>query len=178
LLVILPSIRKVVLTDHLLATKDSRQLAVEWARREIPRGSSLWLAGPIWRQEPPSEAIERLAAGSSGARSADPLSTYHLWTYDEASGCFKADGAVQPGLPDYVFLRESPLLSIGGAPQRLKDLVAACYRLKASFQAIDLRASHWFDMQDAVFLPLAGFAGVARPGPNIYVYQRRDSPSR
>jgi hypothetical protein len=33
-------------------------------------------------------------------------------------------------------------------------------------------------MQDAVFLPLAGFAGVARPGPNIYVYQRRDSPSR
>jgi 4-amino-4-deoxy-L-arabinose transferase-like glycosyltransferase len=180
LLVILPSIRKVVLTDRLLATKDSRQLAVEWARREIPRGSSVCLAGPIWRQETPSEAVERLRSGRAAVPAAplDPILTYKLLTYDDVSGRFKLGDAIQPGLSDYVFLRESPLLSIGGAPQRLKDLVAASYRLKASFHAINLQASHWFDMQDAVFIPLAGFAGVARPGPNIYVYQRKDSPSQ
>ena len=164
LLVIFPSIRKVVLTDRLLATKDSRQLAIEWARREIPRGSSVCLAGPIWRQETPSAAP------------LDPISSYKLLTYDQVSGRFKVGDAVQTSLPDYVVLRESPLLAIGGAPQGLKDLVAASYRLKASFHALDLQASHWFDMQDGFFIPLAGFAGVQRPGPNIYVYQKRDSP--
>jgi hypothetical protein len=52
--------------------------------------------------------------------------------------------------------------------------VATSYRLSASFHAIDMgRDQHWFDMQDGFFIPLAGFAGVERPGPNICIYQRK-----
>jgi hypothetical protein len=30
-----------------------------------------------------------------------------------------------------------------------------------------------FDRQDAFFLPIAGFSGVERPGPNVSIYLRR-----
>jgi hypothetical protein len=30
-----------------------------------------------------------------------------------------------------------------------------------------------YDQQDAFFLPLAGFHGITRPGPDFYVYRRR-----
>ena len=185
-LVILPSARKVLLTDRLLATKDSRLLATEWARREIPPGSSVFLAGPIWRDQRADPALGRLRAAygisdsvsspvSPGMTSvSDPVLTYDLWTYNQASRRFEAAGRVQRGIPDYIFLRESPLLAIGGTPAALTEIVATSYRLRASFHAIDMgRDQHWFDMQDGFFVPFAGFAGVERPGPNIYVYQRR-----
>jgi hypothetical protein len=30
-----------------------------------------------------------------------------------------------------------------------------------------------YDRQDAFFLPIAGFTGVARPGPTVLIYRRR-----
>jgi hypothetical protein len=36
-----------------------------------------------------------------------------------------------------------------------------------------MRVPHVYDQQDAFCLPLAGFSGVGRPGPNLYVYRRR-----
>ena len=31
-----------------------------------------------------------------------------------------------------------------------------------------------YDLQDAFFLPIAGFAEVERPGPTVKIYRRRD----
>lgn len=47
------------------------------------------------------------------------------------------------------------------------------YDLRRAFHAVDVQAPHVYDQQDAFFLPLAGLGGVGRPGPNIYVFQRR-----
>ena len=31
-----------------------------------------------------------------------------------------------------------------------------------------------YDMQDAFFIPFAGFRGVERPGPNFLIYRKND----
>jgi hypothetical protein len=38
---------------------------------------------------------------------------------------------------------------------------------------------HVYDQQDAFYVPFDGFDGVARPGPNLSIYERRaDLPPR
>jgi len=34
--------------------------------------------------------------------------------------------------------------------------------------------SRVYDMQDAFFLPIAGFRGVQRPGPTVWIFRRLD----
>ncbi len=34
----------------------------------------------------------------------------------------------------------------------------------------------WYDQHDAFYLPLVGFGGVVRPGPDVTIYQRVSTP--
>jgi hypothetical protein len=47
------------------------------------------------------------------------------------------------------------------------------YELRRTFHAVNMLAPHVYDQQDAFFLPLSGFSGIGRPGPNISIYRRR-----
>jgi hypothetical protein len=47
------------------------------------------------------------------------------------------------------------------------------YDLKGGIRAYNPAVPHTFDVQDAFFLPLDGFRGVARPGPNFLFYEYR-----
>lgn len=179
----------VLRSDRLLASTDNRLLAVAWASRNIPAGSSVFLTGPIWREHTTFPALELLAAnygtieheagptGTGAFPSAhDGLPRYDRWTYDDASGRFESKGEPKERLPQYIFTRESPLLEHHGPPQAIAQLLEASYRLKQSFRALDMsRSDYWFDMQDGFFVPFAGFAGANRPGPNIYIYERTDA---
>jgi hypothetical protein len=47
-----------------------------------------------------------------------------------------------------------------------------------TFVALSLDGDHVFDPQDAFFVPLAGFEGVERPGPNFAVYKHAGAAVR
>jgi hypothetical protein len=48
------------------------------------------------------------------------------------------------------------------------------YYLLKEFPAIDIKnKTNLFDQQDIFYMPLVGFKGVRRPGPNIYIYARK-----
>ena len=34
----------------------------------------------------------------------------------------------------------------------------------------------WYDQHDAFYLPLIGFGGVVRPGPDVTIYERMSAP--
>jgi hypothetical protein len=40
---------------------------------------------------------------------------------------------------------------------------------------IGAAASGMYDLQDAFFVPVAGFSTIARSGPNTFIYRARDS---
>ncbi len=59
-------------------------------------------------------------------------------------------------------------------PAPLRRLLTADYRLERTFVAHDALAPGLaYDMDDAFFVPLAGFNAVTRPGPNLSIYVRR-----
>jgi hypothetical protein len=45
--------------------------------------------------------------------------------------------------------------------------------LRHTIQALRVSEPHVYDQQDAFYLPIDGFARIARPGPNIRFYERR-----
>jgi hypothetical protein len=60
------------------------------------------------------------------------------------------------------------------APGPLRDLVNERYSLAYRVDGVPAAAgSGVYDRQDAFFLPIDGFTGVARPGPTVLIYKRR-----
>jgi hypothetical protein len=182
-LIILPSANSVIHLDTLLARTDNRLLVVDWASRSIPAGTSVFLAGQIWRGYTPSpalgllEAKYGLARPEASARNVRLVrgspARYDQWSFDAASGRFESEGQVKDGQPRFIFTRESPLLTGYGPPEAITQILKRSYRLRRSFPALDMSRDHyWFDQQDGFFIPFAGFAGVERPGPNIHIYER------
>ena len=72
-------------------------------------------------------------------------------------------------------LSESPLWTYASAPKGLRSLAEKEYVLVQEVRATGGPAgSAVYDLQDAFFLPIAGFAGVERPGPTVQIYRRRE----
>lgn len=81
-------------------------------------------------------------------------------------------------LPDCIVVQRSPLPS-SRCTTALESLVSENYSLVREFIAIPPgRTSAGYDVQDAFYLPLAGFRGIERPGPNLFVYRRNDMPAK
>jgi hypothetical protein len=76
--------------------------------------------------------------------------------------------------PDVIVVQSSPLMYSADAPA-VQSIADTEYGLAASFRGHDpaLAAANAYDPLDAFYLPLRGFRGVERPGPNIAVYRRR-----
>ena len=153
--VALPSAVKAWRFDRLLSRTDSRVLAADWIMEHARPHASIYISGSHYgrpdirrRQRGPEYAFVELA--DSG---------------------FQTQSGTKVELPDWIILQESPLGAYSSVPEPVKDLLPR-YRLVQTYRAVDLRAQHVYDQQDAFFVPLAGFAGVGRPGPNFSIYQR------
>ena len=97
----------------------------------------------------------------------------HRWSFNPADGSFGETGG---RTPDWIVLEGSPLSNWAGTSPEIRQLAAERYALVRSIHAAD---DSWavYDLADAFFLPVAGFGGVERPGPNIRIYRRKDLPA-
>ncbi len=151
-----PSLVKTVRMDRVLSRADTRGLAAEWMASRVPADASILLTGSnvghpaLWRR---------------GVRPPWPL-----WRYDESREGFLTPSGFTTTWPDWIVVQESPLVAYSRVPGGVRAALAR-YDLREAFIAIS--APHVFDQQDAFYLPLDGFDRVARPGPNLYVYEKR-----
>ncbi len=153
-----PSLVKAVQMDRVLARPDSRGLASAWIAAHVPPGASIFLTGSspgqpdLWR-----------------GRVAPP---WRIWRYDEPRRGFTTPAGFTSSWPDWIVVQESPLVAYSSVPSGVRAELTR-YDLRQSFIALSMSTPHVFDQQDAFYLPLDGFARVARPGPNLYAYERR-----
>ena len=142
-LVMAPAAVDVVRMDRLLARTDNRVLAAAWIEERFPGGASVYQSGAIYG---------------------------HLQFRDAA----RFNEIPVAARPDLIVVQASPLFYSADAPQ-VQATADAQYTRVAEFRAHDpaQAAGNVYDPLDAFYLPLRGFAGVARPGPNITVYRRR-----
>jgi len=156
-LVTLPSLASSVQMVALLARTDSRVLAARWLTQHLPRDATLHETGREYvRLEIESPRL-------------------HSWYFDPQTGHFV--GATPDMLPQWLVIHESPVLEYTSVPPPIARLVRDRYRLVKTFTATTSGSRPAdYDQQDAFFLPLRNFGSVLRPGTNISVYMRRDSP--
>jgi 4-amino-4-deoxy-L-arabinose transferase-like glycosyltransferase len=74
------------------------------------------------------------------------------------------------GTADWLVLHDSPLRAYTVTAPGLRALAAEQYDLA---HTVDAGRGSVYDLQDAFFLPIAGFSGVERPGPTIRIYRRK-----
>jgi hypothetical protein len=150
LLVASPVVNSVRL-DRLLAKTDSRALAAEWLKPRLGSGQTVHDAGGDYT---------RLDLGKA---------RFHAWRYDAETRTFGAGDAT----PDWIVLYDSPLRAYTPTADSLRQLVRERYALAYEVRATTDATHAVYDRQDAFFLPMAGFRGIERPGPNVQIYVRR-----
>ncbi len=156
-LVALPSLVNSVQMVVLLTRTDSRVLAARWLTQQLTRDATLYETG---------QEYVRLAVESP---------RMHRWYFDPETGHFA--GATPDMLPQWVVIHESPILTYTPVPPPIAQLVRDRYRLVKTFSATTSESRPTdYDQQDAFFLPLRNLGSVLRPGTNISVYTRRDTP--
>jgi hypothetical protein len=160
-LAILPSAWNLVHFDALIGRTDNRLIAAKWIREHVAAGNTLYQS---------DTSYGRLEFDRPG----DPV-PFETWEFDEGRRLFTRYGAPTDRLPEWIVVQRSLLTPYSLVPPGIAALVEGNrYVLIRSFEAAELRATgHVFDRQDAFFLPLAGFRGITRPGPNFDVYRAR-----
>jgi hypothetical protein len=85
------------------------------------------------------------------------------------------DGRRLDAPPDLVIVQSSPVTWYTGDSLLAGPVLQQQYVEVAQFRSYDpaRTAAHVYDLLDAFYLPLRGFDGVERPGPNITIYRRR-----
>ena len=157
-LVISPSAASVVQFDRLLSRTDNRVVVSQWFEEHVPPGSSVMQSGSIY-----------------GYAQFDRKMRYKVWIWDRGRRRFLVDGRTPEGAPDWILVQESPLPS--DTQSVVKDFLKEGYELASFFKAVDLdQGWRLYDLQDAFYVPFAGFDGVKRPGPNFTLYKRAGTP--
>jgi len=158
LLVVAPSAWSVVQFDRLLARTDSRVLAARWVELRFPNGASI---AEVGRR---STNLFFLPEGP------DAPSRYRTTTV--------ADDPAEVEEPDMIVVPRS-LFDPGAVMPARATALASRYTPLYVVDAQDLSAKGAvYDWQDEFYLPLTGFAGIQRPGPNLTIYVRPDLASR
>lgn len=141
--------------DVLLARTDSRVLAAEWLKPRLRAEHTLFDAGGYFT---------RLDLASTPFRPS---------SYDSATKSFGLPGGATP---DWIVVHEAPLMAYTWYEREIRTLLGEKYHLAYTVTALEGRGvSREYDMQDAFFLPIAGFRGVLRPGPTEWIFRRIDS---
>jgi 4-amino-4-deoxy-L-arabinose transferase-like glycosyltransferase len=147
------SIFNTVRLDLLLGRTDTRVLAAQWLTPRLQPEDTLHDSGGNY------------AALDFGR------TEFHAWHFDAASRAF---GDPAGRTPDWIVLTESPLWTYASVSPELRSLTEREYVLARVVRGTRGPApSAVYDMQDAFFLPVAGFAAVERPGPDVRIYRRK-----
>lgn len=157
--VISASAATVVRFDRLLRQRDSRLVAGEWVRANVPAGVTIYQAGNAY--------------GHLQLEATRPF-RYRHWTWDRDANKFRDEtGRFTEGWPDWIVAHESAL-PYSHVPDRVSRELRWSYLLVHMTRAVDAREPlNVYDIQDAFFLPYGGFVQVRRPGPNVFVYRKR-----
>jgi hypothetical protein len=156
-LLVLPSAAKTIELDRLLSRIDSRVLAADWLDEHVADGASIFVSGSRY--------------GTPDLTRHGASTRYAIWSFDESLGRFDTATGPTNGWPQWIVVQESPLVIYSEVPAGVRSGLPT-YHQRVVFRAVDTRAWHVYDQQDAFFLPLAGFGGIGRPGPNFYIYER------
>jgi 4-amino-4-deoxy-L-arabinose transferase-like glycosyltransferase len=159
-----PSTMRIVRFNNLLNQDDSRVLAAQWIRQTFPDGATIGQHGPAYgRLQFPLEED-----GSEGK--------YRSLTFDRERMAFRSGRRDVDESPDVIVIQRAPVDLYDDAPHRLMRVVQADFSLAHTIVAFERPAaghSRTYDWQDAFYVPLQGFDGVHRPGPNLTIYVRR-----
>jgi hypothetical protein len=156
LVVLWPSASRLLQFDRLVARRDSRVVAADWVHEHVPAGSTILQNG-----------------GDYGRVQFDAAAGYKEGTNEQAAAALAADSsAPHPDEIDWIILHESPLGR--HVDPAVVSLVAERYELVEFVKGSgSSTAANVFDLQDALYVPYAGFEDVARPGPDIRIYRKR-----
>ena len=187
LAVAFPSISNDIQFLRNVLQEDNRLIAAEWILKEIPSGTSIYQSGfkyghvqlPQMIESLNKEYEEILRRGDRGGLL--KIRIDHVEKGGVHGGYALRDwqdGELSQDtvdLPDCIILQESPLKIWSRHKTGLPALLHDRYRLIKSFLSTDGKQErNWYDQLDAFYLPFIGFDGVVRPGPNLYVYLRKD----
>jgi hypothetical protein len=142
-LVVWPSALSVLAFDRLVAREDTRVTARRWIEARFAPGTTIAQIGPT--------------------------NAHPYIYYEDRYALAEIDPAARP---EIVVVASSPM----GAPnvESLAPWLARDYELQLEQQVVaEDDPRHVYDRQDEFFVPLAGFRGVERPGPNLRIYVRR-----
>ena len=158
LLVVAPSAWSVVQFNRLLSREDSRVVAADWVRARFPDGASISEVG---------RRSTNLFFLPEGPTTPSRYKTTAL-----------AEDSAETVEPDILIVAKSPLGYGSVIPPRAATL-SNRYTPVWMIDAYDPSAKGVvYDWQDEFYLPLAGFAGISRPGPNLTLYVRPDIAER
>ncbi len=143
-----PSAVSVISFDRLISRPDSRLLARRWVESQFPQGTTIAQLG---------------------------TETGHVFLHGVNEKRYVRTALTRPGArPDLVIVHSSPLRP---EPRELRErrILASDYELAYARDVVGDHPENIYDRQDDFYLPLAGFKGVERPGPNFRIYVRRGS---
>ena len=164
ILVASPSLVAAIQIDRLLARTDTRVLAAESIGARFHCGATVYQTGSTYGQLQFSDEDSRARR-------------YARVSFDEVKGEFLNSDESIATLPDIVVVQQSPL-AYSRVPKAILGIVATRYVRLTEVSGTTESARSVYDYDDAFYLPLAGFRGVLRPGPNIRIYVRRDYQPR
>lgn len=137
--------------DRLAATTDTRVLASEWLREHAPPGGKVAIGGTVFWSwgEPWIPANLELVRTQLDADALRTAGVRWLVTHDHSLFSSHVDPEVMARLAPHLELR-AEIEPFRGPREQAR-----------------------YDVQDAYYIPMAGFGVVERPGPSIRIYELR-----
>jgi hypothetical protein len=143
--------------DILMSRTDSRVVAARWFETRLRPDDTLYDSGGNYTRLELSQI------------------PHHQWFYDPPSQSFGHPGG---DIPDWLVLHDSGVFPYTRIHPDIETLAKTRYRLMHTIPASKPRPTGAvYDLQDAFFMPVSGFADVRRPGPTIRILRRSDRMS-
>jgi hypothetical protein len=144
-----PSAQSVIAFDRLISLDDNRLLARRWVEQHFPKDTTVAQIGT-----------------PSG----------HVFLHDlNEPKYLSMSMRNQRNRPDLIIVQSSPLAPVARELRRIEGVLATEYELAFDRNGVGSDPANVYDWQDEFFLPLTGFKGIERPGPDFKIYIRRDA---
>ncbi len=145
--VVWPSAQSVIAFDQLISLDDNRLLARRWVERHFPENTTIAQIG--------------IASG-------------HVFLHDSYEPKYLSMSVSdRRNRPDLIIVQSSPLQRDPRELLRIEGMLEKDYELGFNRNGVGSDPANVYDWQDEFFLPLTGFKGIERPGPNFKIYIRR-----
>jgi len=192
----MPSLTRSITIDRLLSKTDTRVEAAEWLNKNLSPGTRVFLSGYFGM--PPivphffkylkitDDREATLYAKYQAAITEIPAWDRYPLKVVQPEDMFPDLNTVAPTVDlwrdslkawdiDWVVMDRYFLPFYSDCPVGLPEALKADFVEVATFSCLEPGVKPYpeFEMQDAFYLPVAGFHGIIRPGPDLYVYRRK-----